>query len=593
MGVRFMEQLVGKRLGKYYVLDKIDRGAMGVVYKALDLDLQRLVAIKVLDPRLSWDSAFVERFLREARVAARLNHPNIVAIYDVGQEQGQYFFAMQYLEGISLERYLRQRGPLSGSETVDILIQVASALDYAHQQGVVHRDVKPANIIFQSDGKVVLTDFGIVKVLSEGQQTATGMPVGTLPYMSPEQIVGGSVSAATDCYALAVLAYRMLSGRVPYEAEDTGALLYQIVHTPVPSIRNLRPELPEAVQRVLQVGMAKRPEDRYPCAVAFVEALKQALAERATPRRPAWQQLRAGYVTLAGEIGKLVTRWSAWLRRLHIPAWAIAAAFALLLLILLVRHLGPPSSSPGPADNRSDSPVPRTAASPSPTPLPFTPTPVTPVSTQPPAAVARRDVNLREGPGTQYRVVGKLQAGQQVMVVAWAQSSQGDRWLLVRPPGWADLAWVYASYLDENAASSNVGLAQTVPPVPRTPTPTPIPEFQVRVVAWQEWQDSGIHVPAGWNVRIEASGAWTHLAGRVPMYGPGGSNEPTSARLRLPYQPVGILLARVGSGSVRVVGATSTWRSGEGGNLSFCMNDIPGEYGNNSGEVLVRVVIWP
>ncbi len=273
-----MEALVGQRFGRYRVLEEIGRGAMGAVFKGYDATLDREVAIKVLAPHLVWDSQFVERFLREARVAARLHHPNIVAIYDVGQEGGWYYFVMEHLPGETLREQIRRRGALPPEEVVQIAAQLASALDYAHEQGVVHRDVKPGNVIVDPDGHVTLTDFGIVKAASETHLTATGMTVGTPEYMAPEQATGGEVGPWTDRYALGVVAYEMLSGRVPFQADSTMALLYRIVHEPHPPLHGVRPELPAAVDAVLGRALAKEPARRYPSAQAFVEALERALA---------------------------------------------------------------------------------------------------------------------------------------------------------------------------------------------------------------------------------------------------------------------------------------------------------------------------
>ncbi|MGC9025843.1 MAG: protein kinase domain-containing protein, partial [Chloroflexia bacterium] len=272
-----MEQLRGHRLGKYHILEEIGRGGMKAVFKGYDPDLDRFVAVAVLAPHLTWEPDFVQRFLREARAAARLRHPHIVTIFDVGQESGWFFFVMEYLEGRSLKEVLYQQGALPPAEALAILSQVADALDYAHQRGLVHRDVKPGNVVVDPRGRATLTDFGIAKAAYESKLTATGLALGTPEYMAPEQIAGGEVGPWTDNYALGVVAYEMLSGRLPFEGDTAPAVLYRVVHQPMPSIRSFRPDLPEEVEAVLERALAKEPGKRFPTASALVSALAQAL----------------------------------------------------------------------------------------------------------------------------------------------------------------------------------------------------------------------------------------------------------------------------------------------------------------------------
>ena len=288
-----MNDLGGTRLGKYEIQAEIGRGGMGAVYKGYDPLLDRYVAVKVLAPHLVWEKEFVERFLREARAAARLKHPNIVTIYDVGQEGGWYYFVMEYLEGQPLTEIVRQRRPLPPDEVLSILRPLAEALDYAHHWGLVHRDIKPDNIIVGPAGQVTLTDFGIARAAQETRLTATGVLVGTPEYMSPEQVKGLTVDARSDLYSLAVVAYEMLGGRVPFQAESTLALMYKVVHEPPPPIRQARPDLPAGVERVLAQALAKEPGDRYATARAFVDALGRALAGEVVEEVPAWPEVAA------------------------------------------------------------------------------------------------------------------------------------------------------------------------------------------------------------------------------------------------------------------------------------------------------------
>jgi len=278
--------LVGTRLGKYEIRAEIGRGGMGTVYKGYDPMLDSWVAVKVLAPHLVWEQKFIERFIREARAARKLRHPGIVTVYDVGQEAGWYYIVMEYLEGQTLTELIRERGPMPLEEAVHILRPLAEALDYAHHKGLVHRDIKPGNVIVDPAGQVTLTDFGIARAARETRLTATGAVVGTPEYMSPEQVKGLMVDARSDQYSLAVVAYEILSGRVPFEAESTLALLYKVVHEPPPPIRQARPDLPAGVEAVLKKTLAKEPGDRYATASGFVDALERALAGEEVVKAP-------------------------------------------------------------------------------------------------------------------------------------------------------------------------------------------------------------------------------------------------------------------------------------------------------------------
>ncbi|MBN1956421.1 MAG: protein kinase [Anaerolineae bacterium] len=271
------DSLIGEKLSKYKLLEEIGRGGMGVVYKGYDPVLDRCVAIKVLAPHLAWEKEFVERFMREARAAARLRHPAIITIHDVGEEDGRYYFVMEHLEGQTLVQYLRQQGRLPPEEVLGLLWPLADALDHAHQSGLLHRDIKPANIVITGSGQVVLTDFGIARIAQEGQITSADLVAGTPQYMSPEQAEGSEIDGRSDQYSLAVMAYEMLGGRPPFQADSALSLLHKVVYEPPPSILRVRPDLPQEVEQVMARALAKRPDDRYPTASIFVAELAQAL----------------------------------------------------------------------------------------------------------------------------------------------------------------------------------------------------------------------------------------------------------------------------------------------------------------------------
>ena len=292
---------VGTDLGPYRIEALIGRGGMGVVYLATHTGLDRKVALKLLAPDYADDDAFRARFLRESRMAAAIDHPNIIPIYEAGEVDGTYFLAMRYVAGTDLETRLRA-GPLEPREAVHLLGAVASALDAAHEQGLIHRDVKPANVLI-AEGRGVervdhpyLTDFGLTKHRgSQSGLTQGGAFMGTLTYIAPEQIEGKPVDGRTDEYALACVAFECLTGRVPFVRDTDIAIAMAHLRDAPPSAVELRPELPAAIDAVLARGMAKRPDDRFPSCESFVVALRQALGVRPTEERRA--------VVAAGAIG--------------------------------------------------------------------------------------------------------------------------------------------------------------------------------------------------------------------------------------------------------------------------------------------------
>ncbi len=255
---------------------------MGVVYLATHTGLDRKVALKLLTPDYADDEGFRARFLRESKLAASIDHPNIIPVYDAGEIEGTFYLAMRYVEGVDLETRLRQ-GALTPRQSVHLLAQVASALDAAHEAGLVHRDVKPANILIASgkgvdrDDHAYLTDFGLTK--HRGSQTGltrAGGFIGTLEYIAPEQIEGKAVDGRADQYALAAIAVACLTGNPPYPRDSDVAIINAHLHDPPPSVFLRRAELPVAVDAVVARGLAKQPDDRYPDCKAFVDDLRAA-----------------------------------------------------------------------------------------------------------------------------------------------------------------------------------------------------------------------------------------------------------------------------------------------------------------------------
>ena len=264
-------------LGQQYQLEgEVGRGGMAVVYRARDLRLNRAVAVKVLPPELAYDPAIRTRFTREAQTSAQLSHPHIVPIFDVGEKDGIAFFVMALVTGGNLENVLAREPKQPIEEARRIMVEIADALAYAHLRGVIHRDIKPDNIMLDGEtGRVLVTDFGIARAMEAGARlTITGNAVGTPTYMSPEQAMGDrDVDGRSDIYSLGVLGYQMLTGRVPFTAGNSMALLLKHVgETPTP-IADLRPEAPKALRDVIERALLKAPEDRWPSAAALRDAL--------------------------------------------------------------------------------------------------------------------------------------------------------------------------------------------------------------------------------------------------------------------------------------------------------------------------------
>jgi predicted Ser/Thr protein kinase len=271
---------VERALAAHYELDcEIGRGGMGIVYRAKDRRLKRQVAIKLLPPELAFRSEIKSRFLREAETAAQLSHPNIVPIYTVDEQEGLVFFVMAYVSGDNLAKRLHERGVLTVDESRRVLREVADALAYAHDRGVVHRDIKPDNILLdQVSGRPMVTDFGIARAMdSEGDSrlTATGMAIGTPAYMSPEQAAGErEIDGRSDLYSLGILGYQMLTGEPPFVASSTPAMLVKhISERPIP-VEQRRPDVPQDLARTVMMLLEKEPANRFPTASALVSALE-------------------------------------------------------------------------------------------------------------------------------------------------------------------------------------------------------------------------------------------------------------------------------------------------------------------------------
>ncbi len=281
---------VGSRLAGYRLDEQIGRGGMAVVYRAYDVRLERLVAIKVLSPELARDEAFRQRFIRESRTAAAVDHPNIIPIFEAGEANGVLFIAMRFVQGPNVQELVDTEGPLPAARACHIISQVAAALEAAHSHGLVHRDVKPGNMLLDMagggdyPGHAYLSDFGLSKrALSVSALTSTGQFLGTLDYIAPEQIEARAVNGRTDEYALACSAYTMLTGQPPFVRDESVAVMWAQISAPPPELTSRRPDLPAAVDEVMAKALAKVPTERYGTCPEFAAALRRACGLESGP----------------------------------------------------------------------------------------------------------------------------------------------------------------------------------------------------------------------------------------------------------------------------------------------------------------------
>jgi serine/threonine protein kinase len=268
----------GDLIGPYQIQEQLGTGGMATVYKAHHPRLDRYVAVKVMHPQFLEDENFHARFEREARVVARLEHPNIVPIYDFSDHERQPYLIMKYVDGRTLKQIVR-KGAVSLDEILRIMNVIAGALDYAHQQGVLHRDVKPSNIIIDENGTPYITDFGLARIMQSGESTMSAdMMLGTPQYISPEQARGdANIDHRTDLYSFAIVLYELLVGRVPFSADTPYATVHEQIYNPPPPPSSVNPEITPPVEAVLLKALSKEPTERYPSAKALMQALKDAL----------------------------------------------------------------------------------------------------------------------------------------------------------------------------------------------------------------------------------------------------------------------------------------------------------------------------
>ena len=283
-----MEKLQpGQMLGPYQIIEQIGEGGMASVYKAYQPSMDRNVAIKILPSQLAESAEFTQRFQQEARIIAKLEHPHILPVFDYGESNGITYLAMRYLDAGTLGEKMQKERPLPLDEIDRLFTQLADALSYAHSYGIIHRDLKPSNALIDSQGNLFLTDFGIAKMLESASPrlTQTDAIMGTPAYISPEQAKAVQVNQRSDIYSLGIILYEMVTGRVPFVAETPLAVILKHVSDPLPPPSTLKPDIPEAIEKVILKALAKEPNDRFATVNEFLSAWKRALDDiKATPR---------------------------------------------------------------------------------------------------------------------------------------------------------------------------------------------------------------------------------------------------------------------------------------------------------------------
>jgi serine/threonine protein kinase len=331
--------LIGKVLGnRYRLIEVIGEGGMALVYKAECSLLCRTVAVKILRPQYADDAEFVERFRREARSAASLSHPNVVNIYDVGQENGIDYIVMEYIPGENLKSVIKKEAPFAIRKALDYVRQIAEALNHAHQRNTIHRDIKPHNILVTPDGRLKVTDFGIARAISASSFTQTGIVVGSVQYASPEQVKAGLVGPQSDLYSLGCVFYELLTGLVPFSGDTSIAIAMQHLHEKAKLVRQLRPDVPVAVENIVTKAMAKDPTERYPSAAAMLRDIvnvqaklnheTETEAEADLPTQ-VWQSAAREGVTLGKK--------SKWFAKTMIVLGTVVAILAAVLLSFLFK----------------------------------------------------------------------------------------------------------------------------------------------------------------------------------------------------------------------------------------------------------------
>ena len=338
MNTTVQDPLVGRVLdGRYHVEARLARGGMATVYRALDSRLDRVVALKVMHPALAQDDEFVSRFIREARSAARLSHPNVVTVIDAGEDEGHPYIVFEYVDGETLKDRIRRQGRLPIPEAVAYAIEICRALGAAHAERLVHRDVKPQNVLIDAEGRAKVTDFGIARSLEMEGLTAAGRVLGTTDYVSPEQALGELVTEQSDLYSLGICLYEMLTGDIPYKADTQVAVAMKHVRDPMPDVQQRRPEVSALVAAIVERATAKETVNRYGSADEMARDLEEALAIEAARAGETTGEATSVLQALPGETADFAPRRLRSPRRALVTTLLVGAIAAALVVVFASR----------------------------------------------------------------------------------------------------------------------------------------------------------------------------------------------------------------------------------------------------------------
>ncbi len=541
---------VRQSIGPYRVLGIIGHGGMATVYKAMQPELDRTVAIKVLLPVFANDAGFRARFEREARLIARLRHPHIVGIYGADEDAGMPFLVMEYLDGVNLQQELRRRhassDPYSPVEVQALLQPLAHALDYAHGLGIIHRDLKPENIILTANGPVI-TDFGLAKLLMEEAATVS-VVMGTPSYMAPEQIQAEPVDARTDVYALGIILYELLTGRVPYTGSTPFAIAQAHINEPIPSLADLDPRWSQAtmLNDVARRAIAKRKVDRWPSAGALLAALMRALDTPIEPATPASMGTRP---TPVNKTRLAPPPLAAPSRLQRPPKLDGVGRYVLIVPLILLVVLGIWAVSMWSQSVVSTRPSPRppaelTTVVPSGVAAARTPTRTSQSATVIPntqgVVRAQNGAFLRSGPGTNFEIIGGLPNGTTLVL-----ESVNDDWLGVATSD-GRRGWIASQLLEVTSGDVSTLPVRTVP----SPIATAIPSAAPTVAL-----PTSAAVPVAGTLRLEDtdfSGGWRNrgasiYGGRTAtwVYGQGSGYDTMRASFQASTSPGATAVLRI------------------------------------------------
>ena len=329
---------MANRIGSYEIKAVVGKGGMGTVYRALDPTINREVALKVINPELSQNLLLMKRFQNEAIAMARLNHPNIVALYNFFSEGNLHYIVMEYVQGKSLSQIIREEGALPWGRALHLFTQILAAINYAHQQRIIHRDIKPSNFIVQPNDLVKVTDFGVAKVFGGEELTRAGTVLGTAHYMSPEQILANPISIASDIYSLGITLYEMVTGRVPFSGNSDFEIQKGHLELPPPPPRQLNPNISGEIERVILTSIEKKPENRFSSVAQFLEALSP-LKEDGPIRKEEEHFIRMKKWSLPISTWKEELQLDHWVARFQNLPMVTKGMILLLAIVLLALFL--------------------------------------------------------------------------------------------------------------------------------------------------------------------------------------------------------------------------------------------------------------